>query len=53
MHFQSSCNSLPAASPSTSQGNNGLGARLAGNRDLKIGLWRAKIKGEIFAESIV
>lgn len=43
--FPTSCNSLPAASPSPSQGNNGSGATLAEMRDLKIDLWRAKIGG--------
>lgn len=46
MHFQPSCNSLPAASPSPSEGNNGSGATLAEKRDLKIDLWRAKIRGD-------
>lgn len=44
VHFQPSCNPLPAAAPSPSQGNNGSGATLAEKRDLKIDLWRAKIR---------
>lgn len=33
-------------------GEQWLGAGLAGNRDLKIGLWRTKIKREIFTEAL-
>lgn len=53
MHFQPTCNPLPAASPAPTQGNNGSGATLAEKAELKIDLWRAKIRGATFRESVV